>query len=96
MRIFGADGSARIYADRSKADNGDYFHLSQTRQLGNKLNGARGFPSPADELLRYVHLPKLRRPCRSLQCLQLLMDSPCNSISFRFATVYMYSTWGST
>jgi hypothetical protein len=56
VRIFGTDGSARIYADRrSKADNGDYSPLSRTRQLENKLNGARGFPSP-DELPTYTQV----------------------------------------
>ena len=44
-----------LRSDLSKADNGliiisDYFPLSQTRQLENKLNGARDpryFPSSA-------------------------------------------------
>jgi hypothetical protein len=66
MRIFGTDGSARIYADRrSKADNGDYFPLSQTRQLENKLNGAREFPSP-DEF------PPLAQVEETMQVITLL------------------------
>lgn len=44
-KLFGADSSAGyLRSDSSKADNGGgviIFPLSQTRQLENKLNGAR-------------------------------------------------------